>query len=215
MFRDRTEAGRQLAQALAAYARDPSAVVLGVPRGGVVVAAEVATRLDLPLDVVIAAKVGAPGNPEFAAGAVAADGVVTPNERAGYSADDLEAGAAEARRLIEHRLAAFRGSRPAPELAERTVIVVDDGIATGLTARSAIEYLRRQGAKHVVLGVPVMPPDSARMLRKVADEVVALETPSMFWAVGQFYEHFGQTEDSEVVRLLDEAHVRVASGGKA
>jgi putative phosphoribosyl transferase len=177
------------------------------------VAAEVAELLELPLDVVIASKIGAPGNPEFAAGAVAADGVVTPNAQAGYTAEDLKDAAENTGQLIRHRLAAFRGERPAPELANRTVIVVDDGIATGLTAQAAIEYLCRVGASKIVLAAPVMPPDSARMLASVADEVVALEMPRTFHAVGQFYQRFGQTEDTEVVRLLDEARSRTAGAG--
>jgi putative phosphoribosyl transferase len=214
VFADRVEAGQRLAQSLARFAGDPDAIVLGVPRGGVVVAAEVANRLGLPLDVVIASKIGAPGNPEFAAGAVAADGVVTPNEKAGYTTEDLRDSAERTGQLIRHRLATFRGARSAPNLASRTVIVVDDGIATGLTAQAAIEYLGRQGASKIVLAAPVMPPDSARMLAAVADEVVALEMPRTFHAVGQFYEHFGQTDDSEVVRLLDEARRRMAAQGE-
>lgn len=214
MFRDRVDAGRQLAGALSAFARDPSAIVLGVPRGGVVVAAEVARALGLPLDVVVASKVGAPGNPEFAVGAVAPDGVVSVNERGGYSAEQLSSLAEPVHAKIARRLEAFRKGRPEPDLRDRTVIVVDDGIATGLTARAAIEYLRRRGAMRVVLAAPVMPPDSARMLRGVADEVIVLDTPGSFWAVGQFYQLFGQTEDAEVVRLLDEAHRRAADGAE-
>ncbi len=205
MFADRVDAGRQLARALGRFADAPDAVVLGVPRGGVVVAAEVANALRLPLDVVVASKVGAPGNPEYAVGAVAPDGIVTPNERSGYTADDLQPLAQPVHAKIAHRLDAFRGGRGELDVSGKTAIVVDDGIATGLTARAALEYLRRRGAGHIVVATPVMPPESAHMLRQIADEVIALDTPSLFWAVGQFYKHFDQTDDSEVVRLLAEA----------
>ncbi len=204
MFDDRVQAGRQLAQALSGFTEAPDSLVLGVPRGGVVVAAEVARALRLPLDVVVASKVGAPGNPEYAVGAVSPDGVVTVSERAGYSAEDLAELARPVTAKIAHRLDAFRGGRTALEVAGKTAIVVDDGIATGLTTRAAVEYLRREGAARVVVAVPVAPPDSKRMLEQVADEVIALDTPPDFWAVGQFYRHFDQTADDQVVRLLGE-----------
>jgi putative phosphoribosyl transferase len=210
-FIDRVDAGRRLARVLSAYREDPEAVVLGVPRGGVVVAAQVARELGLPLDVVVASKVGAPGNPEYAVGAVAPDGVVTTGERELYTAEELATLAGPTHEKIARRLEAFRRGRPAVEIAGRTAIVVDDGIATGLTARAAVEYLRRQGAARIVVAVPVMPPDAKRALAPAADDVIALETPMAFWAVGQFYRVFDQTEDAEVVRLLDEARER-ASG---
>ena len=206
MFSDRVDAGRQLARALARFADSSDALVLGVPRGGVVVAAEVARALRLPLDVVVASKVGAPGNPEYAAGAVAPDGVVTANERGGFVAEDLAALAGPVHAKIAQRLEVFRGGRAEPDFAGKIVIVVDDGIATGLTTRAAVEYLRRKGAARVIVAVPVSPPDSKRMLELVADEVIALETPSSFWAVGQFYQRFDQTEDAEVVDILEGAH---------
>ncbi len=206
MFVDRIDAGRQLAQALARFADSPDAVLLGVPRGGVVVAAEVASALRLPLDVVVASKVGAPGNPEYAVGAVAPDGVVMPNERGGYTADDLAGIAEPVRAKIARRLEAFRGGRSELDVSGKTAIVIDDGIATGLTMRAAVEYLRRRGASRVIVAVPVAPPDSKRMLEGPADEVIALDTPRDFWAVGQFYAHFDQTDDAEVVALLGRAH---------
>ena len=208
MFADRIDAGRKLARSLARFAGDPCALVLGVPRGGVVVAAEVAEGLGLPLDVVIASKIGAPGNPEFAAGAVAPDGIVTPNERAGFSVEDISRASEDVHRLIERRLEAFRAGRPPLVLAERTAIVVDDGIATGLTMRAAVAYLRRQHAARVVVAAPVMARDAKRAFESLADEVVALQAPADFWAVGQFYADFGQTPDAEVVRLLAEQYGR-------
>ena len=206
MFADRIDAGRQLAQALARFADAPDAVVLGVPRGGVVVAAEVARALRLPLDVVVASKVGAPGNPEYAVGAVAPDGIATPNERGGYAAEDLRELADPVQAKIARRLDAFRGGRSELDVAGKTVIVIDDGIATGLTMRAAVEYLRRRGAGRVIVAVPVAASDSKRMLERSADEVIALDAPRDFWAVGQFYRHFAQTEDAEVVRLLSDAN---------
>lgn len=214
MFSDRIDAGRQLARVLARFADSPDAVVLGVPRGGVVVAAEVARALRLPLDVVVASKVGAPGNPEYAAGAVAPDGVVTANERGGFTADDLSAYAQPVHAKIARRLEAFRNGRSELHVSGKVALVVDDGIATGLTTRAAVEYLRRRGAARVIIAVPVSPPDSKRMLEAVADEVIALQTPGDFWAVGQFYQRFDQTEDAEVVRLLDESHRRADAIGE-
>ena len=206
MFADRVDAGRQLARALERFADAPDTVVLGVPRGGVVVAAEVARELGLPLDVVVAAKVGAPGNPEYAVGAVAPDGVVTPSPVAGYSAEELRVLSQPVHDLVRRRLQAFRGGRAEFDVARRTVLLVDDGVATGLTTRAAVEYLHRRGAARVVVAVPVAPPDSVQMLTTVADEVAVLESPFGFAAVGQFYRVFGQTEDAEVMRLIVDAH---------
>ena len=209
MFADRVDAGRQLAAALSAYVDAPDAVVLGIPRGGVVVAAQVARLLRLPLDIVLAAKVGAPGNPEFAAGALTADGELLGNPMAGLGRAELERVAGAARDKIARHVASLRGDLAPLQLAGRTVIVVDDGLATGLTARAAIRFLRRQGAARVVLAVPVAAADSARLLSAEADELVAVEIRDDFYAVGQFYASFGQTEDAEVRALLvDQRNVR-------
>lgn len=201
MFEDRKQAGRQLAAMLERYRGDDNAVVLGIPRGGIIVAAEVARELGLPLDVAIAAKVGAPGNPEYAVGAVAADGVVTPGQ-SGWSASRVSELAGDARAKIATQTVRLRGGRPRPRLAGRTTILVDDGLATGLTAMAAADWLRREGAGHVVVAVPVAAPSAARALLRHADEVVAVELPEAFAAVGQFYRQFGQTEDSEVALAL-------------
>jgi len=202
MFRDRVDAGRKLAACLSAYADAPDAVVLGIPRGGVVVAAEVARELRLPLDIVLAAKVGAPGNPEFAVGALTADGELLANPRGGFSAASLDRIAGEARAKISRQLAELRGGVAPASIEGRTTIVVDDGLATGLTARAAVRYLRRQGAGRVVLAVPVAAADSATLIAPEVDELVSAETPRDFFAVGQFYGHFGQTQDDEVRALL-------------
>ncbi len=205
MFGDRTDAGRQLAEKLAAMGVDGDAVVLGIPRGGVVVAAEVARELNLPLDVIVAAKVGAPGNSEYAIGAVSADGEVYANPVSGYAAEDVRNYAGPALAKVHHSLDTFRAGLAPLSLEDRTAVIVDDGLATGLTALAAVEYAKRAGASRVVLAVPVASSSSVHALECHADEVVVLAVPAGFSAVGQFYRHFGQTEDAEVSALLAEA----------
>lgn len=202
MFDNRTDAGRQLATALASYRGDPHAVVLGIPRGGVIVAAVVARELGLPLDVAVAAKVGAPGNPEYAIGAVAADGQVSASGGASYSAHDVAALAGEAWAKVEAQTTRLRAGREPLELAGRTAILVDDGFATGLTAIAAADWLRREGAARIVVAVSVAPPSAVAAVARHADEVVAVEVSEWFSAVGQFYRSFGQTTDSEVLEAL-------------
>ena len=216
MFANRAKAGHMLAQALAKYGMggdrsDGRAVVLGIPRGGVVVAAEVARSLSLPLDVVVATKVSSPINPEYAVGAVAADGEVLANPSAGVAPEEVRrlSGPAHAKAL--HALSMFRAGLPPLDLEGRTAIVVDDGLATGLTAIAAVGYLRRVGAAGIVLAVPVASVSAAAALRPYVDELVVLETPPGFSAVGQFYATFGQTEDAEVVALLADAAGRTLS----
>jgi putative phosphoribosyl transferase len=204
MWRDRIEAGVALGEELArrGYAERSDVIVLGVPRGGVEVAKQVAERLKAPLDVVVVRKIGAPGNPEFAAGAVDADGNVHANPYAGVSEEWLRRAAVPEHEEALRRLESYRAGRPPLELTGHTVIVVDDGIATGLTAQAALRWLRGRGAKHTVLAAPAMPPDTVRRLEHEADAVVALETPEGFSAVGQFYTSFPQLTDEEVTRLL-------------
>lgn len=202
MFEDRAEAGRRLAHALVAYKDAPGAAVFGIPRGGVIVAAEVARGLGLPLGVAIAAKVGAPGYAEYAIGAVAADGVVTSNPEAGYPAEAVEELAGAARAKVAREMARLSRAHALPEPAGHTAILVDDGLATGLTAVAAAGWLKRAGAARVVVAVPVAPPSTVREMRRHADEVIVLEEPEWFQAVGQFYRRFGQTEDSEVEAAL-------------
>jgi predicted phosphoribosyltransferase len=207
VFRDREDAGRRLAAALEEYRGVSSAIVLGIPRGGVVVAAEVARALHLPLDVAVAAKVGSPGNPEYAIGAVAPDGEVIVNPAAGFSAEEVRRLAGPALNKIGRYLAELREGRPEPALAGRTVLLVDDGLATGLTAQAAVAWLDRQLAEKVVLAVPVAAASSVDALSEAADRVVALEVPPGFAAVGQFYQRFGQTTDAEVRALLSGAPI--------
>jgi putative phosphoribosyl transferase len=207
IFVDREEAGRRLADALADL-KGEDVVVLGIPRGGVVVAAEVARAHRWPLDTVIPRKVRAPGNPELGLGAIA-PGVRVLDQRMvemlGVSESYLEREIAEEEREIERRSEAYRGGRPGVDVKDKVVIVVDDGIATGGTATAAVRWAKAQGARKVILAVPVAPAEGVRNLSIEADEVVCLETPEPFYAVGQWYQEFPQTSDEEVVQILDEA----------
>jgi putative phosphoribosyl transferase len=204
-FRDRRDAGDQLAARLAPYANE-SPVVVGLPRGGVVVAAAVAEALRAPLDVIVVRKLGVPGQPELGMGAVGEDGVIVRNEPViqlvRVTPEEFDAVVARERVEVERRAERFRGGRAPLSLAGRTVIVVDDGIATGGTARAALEVARAHGARRVVLAVPVAPPDTLRALAPMADEVVCLDAPRWFQAVGQHYIDFTQTSDADVVELL-------------
>jgi putative phosphoribosyl transferase len=211
MFADRTEAGLRLAQQLVPLGPWLDTVVLGIPRGGVVVAAEVARVLGLPLGIVATAKVSEPSSPEFAIGAVSADGTVYPNPTAGRSAEKVEASAGPAREKVAHTMAEFAAGRESTPVAGRAVLLVDDGLATGLTALAATDYLRRAGATLVVLAVPVASRQAVERLRPSVDRIVVVDEPAEFRAVGEFYQSFGQTEDAEVVALLREADKRNAS----
>jgi putative phosphoribosyl transferase len=204
-FIDRTDAGRLLGGRLRQL-RGRDVVVLGLPRGGVPVAAEVARALGAPLDVVIVRKLGVPSQPELAVGAVGEDAMLVVNERVAGRVHLSEAEFAELQRRgreeVQRQAWWLRGDRPRQPLAGKIAVVVDDGIATGSTARAACRVVRAQGAARVVLATPVCAPETARMLRSEVDEVVCLETPAWFGAVGQFYVDFRQTSDDEVVELL-------------
>jgi putative phosphoribosyl transferase len=203
LFQDRADAGRRLAARLEPL-RAERPVVLALPRGGVVVGYEVARALDAPLDVLVVRKLGAPGYPEYAVGAVARGGVVLNDEvrpgdlPKGYLDDVI---AAETREL-ERRERLYRGDRPPVPVAGRTVIVVDDGLATGSTAAAAVAALRQSNPGRIVLAIPVAAPDSVRRLAAVADEVVCLAAPDDFRAVSLWYAAFDQTTDDEVIALL-------------
>jgi putative phosphoribosyl transferase len=207
MFADRADAGRRLAVALEDLVGSP-VVVLGIPRGGVEVAAAAAAVLESPLDIVVPRKIGAPGNPELGIGAVA-EGVEVLDERLirilDVDPDYLAVEIAEQRREIARRTAAYRKDRPPPPVAGRVAVVVDDGVATGGTAAAAVRWARARGASKVILAVPVAPPDAVRRLEAEADEVRALATPEHFYAVGQWYEEFPQVSDERVVELLESA----------
>jgi putative phosphoribosyl transferase len=205
-FLDRAEAGRMLAEVLTSLV-SPPALVLGIPRGGVVVAARVAARLGAPLDVVVPRKIGAPGNPELAVGAVA-EGVQAIDEpavrRLGLDMAAVRAEAARQTVEVARRTAAYRQGLPPLALAGRTVVLVDDGVATGWTVAAAASYVRRAGANRVLVAVPVGPPGLAERLRPVADQAVVLVTPDPYLNVGQVYERFPQVDDDEVLRCLEQ-----------
>jgi len=208
-FANRTEAGRLLAEKLVKYAGRNDMVVLGLPRGGVPVAYEVAKRLRAPLNVFIVRKLGVPGFEELAAGAIASGGVRVLNEdvvRAIPHADEaIEAVTARETAELERREQIYREGRPPPEFHDRIVILVDDGLATGATMRAAVKALRQSGAAKIVVAVPVGPPDTCRELEEEADETICLSTPEFFQAVGQYYEDFSQTSDEDVRELLSQA----------
>jgi putative phosphoribosyl transferase len=204
-FPDREQAGQDLAQSLAPYA-SPAAIVLALPRGGVIVARPVADSLNLPLDVLIVRKLGAPGKPEYAIGALAEVGSPRWNEEALRSlalpGHYLESEVRLAREEIARRQQVYRRGRLLPTLSGRRVILVDDGIATGYTMLVAAEAVREAGASEVIVAVPVAAPQSVRLLESVADRVIALVAPSPFFAVGEFYTEFGQVSDAEVLASL-------------
>ncbi|MFE6974091.1 phosphoribosyltransferase family protein [Streptomyces sp. NPDC057682] len=215
LFTDRADAGRRLAEALRPLAAE-NPVVLGLPRGGVPVAFEVARVLGAPLDVIVVRKLGVPSRPEVAFGALGEGGVRVISEnivrRAGVTpARMAEVESAEEDELLR-RARAFRGDRPRVPLAGRTAVVVDDGVATGATALAACDVVRGAGARRVVLAVPVAAPDAARRLREAVDELVCLDEPAGFAAVGEWYRDFGQTPDEEVVALLARAAVPESRG---
>jgi putative phosphoribosyl transferase len=207
-FADRTDAGRRLAERLLPY-HGEDVVVLGLPRGGVPVAFEVAKALDAPLDVIIVRKLGVPFQPELGMGALGEGGVLIVNQDVLRMArvSDAELAAVEDRERaeLERRSQRYRGDRPRARLTGRTAIIIDDGIATGSTARAACQVARAQGASRVVLAAPVAPPHTVTELRTDADEVICLETPEFFAAIGQFYGDFSQTSDDEVTSLLERA----------
>jgi len=214
MFRDRADGGRGLADRLAALPRD-RLVVLGLPRGGIPVAYEIATALGAALDVILVRKLGVPSQPELAMGAIGEGDVRVVNEgivmRAGIDAPGFAAVEARERQELTRRAELFRGQRDRVSLAGKTALIVDDGIATGSTARAACQVARAQDADRVMVAAPVAPPSAVEALRDVADDVVVLMSPEPFFAIGQFYDDFTQTSDREVVRLLERARARGAA----
>jgi len=210
LLKNRTEAGKKLASALKSTSK--KAVILAVPRGGVVVGFEIAKELGVPLDIFITKKIGAPNNPELAIGAVAEDGTLLLDESLvellgvsqNYIAQEVERQKIE----INRRLKSYRGNVAKLEVVGREVILVDDGVATGSTLKAALRSLRKQGAKPLVVAVPVGPLDTVNALKQEADRVVCLFTPEPFYAIGEFYEDFDQTSDEEVTELLSRAKER-------
>jgi putative phosphoribosyl transferase len=206
MWRNRQEAGRALARRLAAYARRPDVIVLGLPRGGVPVAYEIAEALDLALDVFLVRKLGVPGNEELAMGAIASGGARVLDLRTarafGVSDREIESVVEQERRELARREQSYRDDRPALEVRRRAVILVDDGLATGSSMLAAVTALRPLAPSRIVVAVPVAPRSTAHKFQSVVEEFVCLGTPEPFGAVGAFYEDFSQTTDAEVRELL-------------
>jgi putative phosphoribosyl transferase len=214
-FSDRSDAGRQLAAKLEDYTDRPDVLVLGLPRGGVPIAYEIAKALHLPLDICLVRKLGVPEQVELAMGAIATGDIMVLNQDVLRSLNIphstvLEVAAVE-RQELERREQVYRGDRPALQVKDRTIILVDDGIATGSTLRAAIAILRQQEPHQIVVAVPVAPPASCEGLKTVVDELVCLVTPDCLQSIGQWYQDFSQTTDAEVCRLLEQASSARAS----
>jgi predicted phosphoribosyltransferase len=209
IFRDRTEAGRVLAERLAAYAGQPDVIVLALPRGGVPVGYEVARALHAPLDVFIVRKLGVPGHEELAMGAVATGGVRVLNDQVvralGIPSHVVDAVARWEEQELRRREQVYRGDRPPPDVRGKTVILVDDGLATGSTMLAAVRALRQQSPARIVVAVPIASRDTCEVLKTEVDDVVCAVTPEPFYAVGMWYQDFTQTTDEEVRELLAQA----------
>ena len=207
IFRNRLEAGQRLAKALKAYANKTNTLILALPRGGVPVAFEVAKALHLPLDLFLVRKLGVPGYEELAMGAIAMGDIEVLNteviEELKISRDVIDQVKVEQQAVLTERNKRYRGNRPPPTLSEKTIILIDDGIATGATMRAAITAIKKLGAEKIIVGVPVAPADTAETLRRDVDDIVCLETPEPFHAIGNWYFDFPQTSDEEVKALLN------------
>lgn len=208
-FKNRMEAGRYLADKLKKYADKKGVVVLGLPRGGVPVAFEVAKALRKPLDVFVVRKLGVPGQEELAMGAIASGGVHVLNDKLvrtlGLSEDDIESETRRQEAELARREKRYRGDRAAIEVKGRTAVLVDDGLATGASMRAAVQALRKRSPRRIVVAVPTAAPETCRQFESEVDEVICAITPEMFFSVGQWYEDFSQTSDDEVTDLLEKA----------
>jgi putative phosphoribosyl transferase len=215
-FEDRRDAGRRLAGKLSRF-KDERTVVFALPRGGVPVGYEISRALEAPLDVFVSRKLGAPGQPEFGIGAVAAGGVRVLNQdvvrRLGIPDDYVQNITAQELAEVGRRLRYFRGQRPETEVVGRTAILVDDGLATGVTARAAVQALRLRKPRRLVLAAPVCAAQTAELFLRMVDDLVCLESPSDLGAIGFWYRNFDQTSDEEVVELLERARSELGEKG--
>ena len=206
IFKNRQEAGKKLAEKLKDFQDSQDLIVLAIPRGGLVIGKQLSLVLNCPLDILVTKKIGAPNNPELAIGAVGIIGEPVINEeltsRLGVGKGYLEKEITNRKAEVERRVREYRGNRSIIELKDKTIIITDDGVATGATMMAAIEIIRQQGPKKIVVAIPVISRDSMLKLEEQADEVVYLEAPLMFFAVGQFYQEFDQVSDKEVKELL-------------
>jgi putative phosphoribosyl transferase len=206
IFKDRQAAGQQLAPLLEKYKKIPNGIIIGLPRGGVVVAAEIAKALELPLDVVSPRKIGAPNNPELALGAITHTGVGYFNQdiifALGVSEKFIAGEIEQEKRVATARQKMYRKNRPPLEVKDKVCILVDDGLATGATMKACIQWVKEEKASRIIVAIPVSPPDTLEEIRAMCDEVICISAPPFFQAVGQFYEDFRQTSDEEVIELL-------------
>jgi len=207
MFKNREEAGELLAQELVAFRNDPDGILLALPRGGVTVAYQLSLALHLPLDVLITRKIGAPGNPEYALGAVSETGAVYWNQDAlaglSLSTRDLAIAVQTQQQEVSRRVALYRQGRPFPTLKDRTVIIVDDGLATGATFFASVATVRQAHPRRIIGAIPVGPRSTVEQARNLVDQLVVLRVPEPFYAVGNFYRDFEQVEDREVLEYLN------------
>ena len=207
MFKNREEAGELLAQELVAFRNDPDGILLALPRGGVTVAYQLSLALHLPLDVLITRKIGAPGNPEYALGAVSETGAVYWNQEAlsglSLSERDLSIAVQAQQKEVSRRVALYRQGRPFPNLKDRSVIIVDDGLATGATFFASVATVRQAHPRRIIGAIPVGPRSTIQEARALVDQLVVLRVPDPFYAVGNFYRDFEQVEDREVLQYLN------------
>lgn len=208
-FKDRQEGGQELIPKLEKYRNNNDTIVLGLPRGGVVTAFEISSALNLPLDIIVPRKISAPGAPELAIGAITEDGELILNESTKeYKIDPeyLKSAIQTQKKEARRRIKAYRGNRPPLSLKNKIAIIVDDGVATGATIRAAIKSARKSQAKKVIVAVPVISQESFRIIKNEVDEIIFLDAPLFFGAVGAFYKKFSQTEDQEVIELLKKSN---------
>jgi len=209
-FKDRKEGGEQLGAKLKAYANNPDVLILGLPRGGVPVAFEISKALHAPLDAFIVRKLGVPGQSELAMGAIAMGDIRVFNEdiiqRLGISPEEIEEVTAREARELERRDKLYRKGRPVPELKNRIVILVDDGLATGATMHAAVDAVKKKDPKKIIVAIPVAPEDTVRAFEKEVN-VICLSTPQVFYAIGEWYESFAQTTDEEVIAILERSPI--------
>ncbi len=208
-FKDRIDGGKKLAVLLASYKNNPNAIVIGLVRGGMITADQVAQALNLPLDLIVPRKISAPSSPELAVGALTQEGTIVWNnsllKQLGLTIADLAENIEKEKKESVRRLHLYRDKRLPLNLKDKFVILVDDGIATGATMRAAIASARAQGAKKIIVAIPVSSRDALKKIEKEVDEVVCVTVPEVFWGVGGFYDIFDQTEDEEVIALMKKA----------
>ena len=218
MFQDRKEAGIKLAEKLTQYSGKKDVIVIALPRGGVVIGAEIAHKIGAPLDVIITHKIGFPGEPEFAIGAIAETGRPDINsrivERYNITQSYLDEEINKQRAEIERRIITYRGGNKLPSMKDKTIILVDDGVATGFTMIAAIKALKEEGIKKLVVAIPLSPKDTFVKLKTLSDEVICLEIPELFLAIGNFYYEFEQTTDNEVKMLLRNIELERSTSNK-